>query len=191
MATTVEVPRPVRCDGARHEVTLALPRRVQVTAVAEGSPVRPARFEVNGERVDPESFVRAPGSYAYEAWHPLYGSAQGRFEVAECHAASCPPMALAVEFREVPAAARSGAARWSYITMGFGGLAVAGGLASGLAAFDTQRQIDGYTNRRDEGVGIDDLVERRDQQATVADTLVVAGTSALFAGLVWYWATSR
>lgn len=191
LETVVEVPRPARCAEARHVARVKLPRPVLVAALAEGRPTTPSRLTVGGEDVNPETFARPPGRYPWQAWHPMYGMTIGELEVPPCVDARCAPVSLGIEFRVVssPPPKRKGASRWSYVLMGLGGLSVGGGLVSGAAAFNTQDQIDAYGARNDEAQPIDDLVDRRDTQAQVADGLVIAGASAFAAGFILYLAT--
>ncbi len=188
--TTVEIPRPESCEGAHHEVTLPLGRQVQVAAMAGNKPVRPQRLVVGDEEVSVDGFSRPPGRYTWQAWHPGYVPAMGHFEVAPCQPGQgCPPVAVGIEFHaeiQEPPEEKSGGSRWALATVGLGGVAIAGGLISGGAAWSTQQDIDGYTNREAEGVPIDDLVDRRDAQASTADVLVATGAAVLVAGVVWY-----
>ena len=188
----VDIPRPASCRGARHVARVTLLRDVTVTATADGARVLPARLMVAGEPVGTDRFARAPGRYSYQAWHPLYGASLGELEVPACvEAQVCASPELKIEFRVLKAstAPKGGASRWSYMLMGLGGLSMGGGLVSGVAAFNTQDQIDGYGARRDEPQPIDELVERRNTQAKIADGLVIAGASAFALGLVIYLAT--
>lgn len=192
LKTTVDVPRPASCREARHVARVVLPRHVVVTAIAEGAPVQPARLMIDSVDVDRERFARPPGRYSYEAWHPAYGATMGELVVPSCEAgASCGAVALGVEFRVVKAGdpPTRGASRWSYVLMGLGGLSMGGGLVSGAAAFNTQGQIDDYGAREDNARSIDELVDRRNTQASLADGLVIGGAAAFSLGFIVYLAT--
>ncbi len=192
LKTTIEVPRPKTCREARHSARVVLPRTVVVTAIAEGAPVQAARLTIDGEDVGTERFARPPGRYNYQAWHPVHGATMGAVEVPDCGGETCGPVALGIEFRVVKPAdePKRGASRWAYVLMGLGGLSMGGGLVSGAAAFNTQDQIDGYGARSDNARPIDDLVERRNTQAALADGLVIGGAAAFSVGFILYLATT-
>lgn len=184
--TTVDVPRPEACPGATHEITLVLPRTVSVQARdPDGDPVVVARLKVQGKPVDALGFSQPPGAYGYQAEHPRWGMAVGRFTVEPCPPqGDCRPTPLTIDFRDPPG---GGAPTGALVTMGVGGAVAVGGLIAGAAALTSQREIDAYENKREAGVALDDLATERDDRAVAADALLLTGGVVLTAGLVWWW----
>ncbi|MCB9540029.1 MAG: hypothetical protein H6704_27765 [Myxococcales bacterium] len=183
---TVDVPRPADCKGATHEAELVLPRPVTVQARdPDGDPVVVARLKVQGKPVDALGFSQPPGAYGFQAEHPRWGMAVGRFTVDPCPpSGDCRPTPLVIDF---PEPSGGGAPTGALVTMGVGGAVAVGGLIAGATALSSQRALDDYENKRQAGVALDDLVTERDDRAAAADALLLTGGVVLTAGLVWWW----
>lgn len=182
----LDLAAPAACDDAvfRVEERLVLSRRVSVVARdAEGRPVTPTRIAVDGAPTALTGFERPAGTYAFRAENPDYGTISGTFTVENCASDACDPATLDLRFGE---RRREGASKGPALTMGLGGVLIAGGLASGAAAYATQKRIDDYGTRAEEGYPIDSLLDRRAEQARAADVLVGLGATALVTGLVWH-----
>ena len=181
----VDVPRPASCVDASHPITIVLPRRVTVFArSADGDPAAVSRLRVQGDDVDPLGFAQPPGTYGYQAENPDLGMAVGRFTVDACpDRGPCTPTRVAVEFVSAP---DRGAPTGALVTLGIGGAVAVGGLIAGATALGKQRDLEDYTTKRDVGVGIDDLIDQRDDRATTADALLATGGVVLTAGLIWW-----
>jgi hypothetical protein len=184
---TIEIPPPDACAGTRHDITLALPRPVTVIARdAGGHAVMPARVQVNGEWVSVAGFDLQPGRHQYRAEHPDFRPREGIFEIHPCRRETCGPAPLEIAFGD----ADVGVATGPLVTMGAGGLLMAGGLVAGVLAFTTQSEIDSYSTKREEMISIDELIDRRDQRARWANTLFGAGAVVFAGGISWHLLTA-
>ena len=179
----VEVPPPKKCADATHQISLVMERNILIAAYAgNGKAVTPSRFTVNGAAVDVLGFHRPPGQYGFRVEHAEEGTVTGRFEVAACTGGACPPVSLRIDFaprRRPPAAA----SKW---TMALGAGMALGGLAFGLAALESNQSLETYSNKRAMGISIEDLEDRRDQEARTADQLFLLGGALLGSGYLWY-----
>ena len=174
----VEVPRPVRCAGALHEVGLELGRPVRVVALRGEQPTVLDRLWVQGRPVDPAGFVQPPGTYGFQAEHATLGTRSGEFSVLPCGTGTCAATTLRVLYDRPT---RTGP--W-WVVAGGGAALLAGG-AFGAGALKTDEQIQAYTTRRNEARSIADLVDERDRQATLANMGVGLGLALVVGGLVW------
>ena len=183
LAHQIEVAAPKRCNGARHEVDLALARPVAVVAIDDaGEPVVPARLWVNEAIVDAALLALPVGLYRFQAEHPGLGTVSGAFTVRACLDADCAPSRLQIRFKRAVRPTRTG----PWVVMGAGGVVTAIGLGFGAAALGAQNDIDGYTTRQQESEPIDTIVARRDDRASAADNALLIGGTLLIGGLVWY-----
>ena len=184
VSKAVDVPAPIRCADAVHEVSLRLPRRVtMVTRNEDGETVTPGRLIVDGTIMPAAGVVLAIGAHRYVAEHPRYPRAHGSFMVEPCRGDPCPPATVTIDLPPRPPREWGTGPR---VALGVGGALIAGGLLAGLAAVESQQRIDGYTRKRDEETAIDTLIEQRDRQARTADALVTTGAVTAVAAIVWH-----
>ncbi len=182
LTQTVDVPAPERCEGAAQAHTVTLLRPVQIDAHYEdGMVATPSEIVVDGQSVPMMGFDRPVGRYAWSARAPEALPVQGVLDVLSCGAADCPPARLEIALRHPRSSLPP-----LFVT-GAGATLVAGGLIAGASAWSTQKDIDGYTTKARENIGVDTLIDRRNQAATAANVLVGVGAATLAAGLVWYW----
>jgi len=127
----------------------------------------------------------APGEYPWRAVAESGARAEGTLSVARCAAPPCPPVTLEVSFG-TPVAPPT-AVRAPVIVGGVGLAVIGGGLVAGWGALETQRRLDGYSDKRSEGVSVTTLERQRGDRATLANTLVGVGGALALSGLVWWW----
>lgn len=199
--TTLDLPAPLECDapGAdgpatlRHEQHVQLLRLIEFSLTdARGASVVPAEIVIDGQPPiagDATGLAHLPGTLRWQLRHPTVGAVAGEATVTPCTAPSCPAQIIEAEAlaltlpRERPLA--------PVLTLGLGGLSVAAGLVAGVGALNTEGDLDAYTTRRAEGVSVDTLARRRDNQAFTADVLLGTGAVLLVGGLVWYLLTDH
>ena len=189
-STSVNVPAPADCEAAtwppitQPGIDVALARPVSVAfRSADGEAVEPGRLWIDGAIVSPTGFVATPGAHKFAADHPTLPRATGEFTVRPCGDSPCSSASFAVEF---PRRVAPGFARNTKVALGIGALLFAGGVLSGLAAAETDTRIGEFTNKKDEAIGIDELVDRRDQQAKTADGLMAVGALTAAGAMVWH-----
>ncbi|MBU1432193.1 hypothetical protein KKF91_16780 [Myxococcota bacterium] len=187
LKTTIKIPPPVNCAQPLRPVVLVMDRQISVQGrEPSGALVFPSQLWIEGEALNPASFGRPVGEYSYRALHPRFAPATGRLKVEPCRLTPCGAQRLEIAF--TPRASKGEGAQGSgpYAIMGVGGALVLGGLIAGGAAMSTQSDIDDYTNKREEKVGLEQLIERRDGQIRAANLLSAAGAASLFLGYSWH-----
>jgi len=131
------------------------------------------------------SFSLQPGHYTYAALHPELGHQTGGLDIPACLTADCPGIPLKIVFANKGQKARLGVGPKSFYIAA--GALLAGGIVLGALAVDTDSEIRQYSNKRQEGFGIDDLIEERDDYALAADGLFIAGGASLVTAMIWHW----
>jgi hypothetical protein len=184
LSASVTIPRPAHCPDAHYSKVLLLARPVAIVAKdPSGRAITLGRLVVQGDVVSPTGFARPPGSYSFQATHPEHGLRLGRFTVDPCEdAQGCAPAQVEVIYQR-PSVGPS-PTNGPRVALAIGGGLTFGGLVAGAAAYSTQRAIDDYQNKAQNGP-IDDLIDQRDLNANMANILVGTGLLALTTGLVW------
>ncbi|MEE2786328.1 MAG: hypothetical protein VX589_03250 [Myxococcota bacterium] len=184
---TFDVPRPTDCTRAKPvAVMVALKRAITVRALdARDNPVMASRLVVNGRPVSLLGFHVKPGQYTFAALHPTLGSQSGSLLVTACLEGACAPAVLTIKFKKHVSSTTSNFWSGPNTTMMAGAALLLGGLATGFAANQANNDVLSYTTKRQEGMSINERIDRRNQYALTADVLGIAGGVALLSGWLW------